>query len=219
MAIGQDPLECFLSWNTWKGIVPAWCPDLSGECWESVGQCRMSQFIELVCSIEVPESDDSGNKNGSSSKLGNAFPRCSRHFGKQNLALLTTSQTAQPKALAAAARFLGLRPEIYGQASLQYMNVGKLGRVGALWERLVHVQQFVLLLFIYVYIYIISCLNILLWRWKLAERNKRVSVFPKDGTTRRCCVDHRWQRRGGVCERFFSASTACWRRFCANFNW
>ena len=107
----QDPLECFLSWNTWKGIVPSWCSlstsNFSSLCWNSVGHCRMSQAVELVCSSNV-----SGG--------------CSRH----NLALLTTAQTANPTALGKVAEFLGLNPKFYTatHGTFQAVNMGKSGR-------------------------------------------------------------------------------------------
>ena len=103
----KDPLECFLSWNAWKGIVPPWCSpgNFSSLCWYSVGHCRMSQAIHLVCS-EVSS--------------------CSR----QNLGLLTTSQTNDPEALVRVAVFLGLSPDFYRDHgwSLHALNVGKAGR-------------------------------------------------------------------------------------------
>eukprot|EP00438_Fugacium_kawagutii_P020537 Skav202301 [mRNA] locus=scaffold60:61174:61551:+ [translate_table: standard] len=64
----------------------------------------MSQAINLLCS-EVT--------------------RCSR----QNLALLTTQQTNDPKALAQAARYLGLNPSFYeAEGLLSALNTGKRGR-------------------------------------------------------------------------------------------
>ena len=102
----QDPLECFLSWNAWKGMVPPWCPtgNFSSLCWNSVGHCRMSQAIHLLCS-EVSS--------------------CS----KQNLGLLTTPQTTDPASLVQVAQFLGVNPDFYTQVgSLHVLNVGKSGR-------------------------------------------------------------------------------------------
>lgn len=80
----------------------------------------MSQAIELVCSLEI--------EDGAVEHVQKPEAPCSTYAGR--LALMTTSQTAEPKALAAAARFLGRSPMIYSTetARVQYMNLGKSGR-------------------------------------------------------------------------------------------
>ncbi|CAK9006247.1 Uncharacterized protein SCF082_LOCUS8944 [Durusdinium trenchii] len=73
--------------------------------------------IELVCSLEI--------EDGAVEHVQKPEAPCSTYAGR--LALMTTSQTAEPKALAAAARFLGRSPMIYSTetARVQYMNLGK----------------------------------------------------------------------------------------------
>ncbi|CAE6956116.1 unnamed protein product, partial [Symbiodinium sp. KB8] len=86
----RDPLECFLSLSSWRQAQNPWCfqEDLGDQgsawqCWQNVGHCRLSQALDLACSL---------------GPMG-----CTR----QNLGLLLVGQTSEKRALASAAEFLG----------------------------------------------------------------------------------------------------------------
>ena len=74
----------------------------SSQCWQNVGHCRLSQALDLACSL-APKG-------------------CTR----QNLGLLLVSQTAEPEALAAAASFLGVEPSFF--TSLDHMELRRMNR-------------------------------------------------------------------------------------------
>eukprot|EP00439_Symbiodinium_sp_Y106_P036578 s5750_g4.t1 len=109
----RDPLECFLSLSSWRQAQNPWCfqedlgdREAASQCWQNVGHCRLSQALDLACSL---------------SPTG-----CSR----QNLGLILVGQTSEKSALAAAAEFLGAKRSFFEDPSLELrsLNRAKAGR-------------------------------------------------------------------------------------------